>query len=154
MLDAAARSLPLLCLSACGIVFGDIGTSPIYSFREAFVHLDPSEENVVGSASRAASRAAAASSSWSHLMLPGVLSMIFLAMTLLVSIKYLALLCYVQAPGGAGGTLAITRSLRNSPIRAVLPTVGIIAVALFLCVPQWLLLLLLCAEPSSGAIPL
>jgi KUP system potassium uptake protein len=54
-------------------VFGDVGTSPIYAFREAFVLLEVSEENVAG-----------------------VLSMIVCAVTLAVSIKYLALLCYVQ----------------------------------------------------------
>jgi hypothetical protein len=58
--------------------------------------------------------------------------MIFFAMTLLISVKYLAVLCYVQAPGGAGGTLAITRSLHSSPLRMILPSVGIVAVALFL----------------------
>ena len=32
---SAAQNLPLLMLGALGVVYGDIGTSPIYAFREA-----------------------------------------------------------------------------------------------------------------------
>ena len=32
---SAAKNLPLLMLGALGVVYGDIGTSPIYAFREA-----------------------------------------------------------------------------------------------------------------------
>ena len=33
------QSLPFLCLAALGIVYGDIGTSPIYALREAFFRM-------------------------------------------------------------------------------------------------------------------
>lgn len=103
------RPLALLCLGALGVVFGDIGTSPIYAFREAFTVLESTEENVVG-----------------------VLSMILFAITLLISVKYLGFLCYVTTAGGSGGTLAITRALTHTPLRVVLPSVAVVAVALFL----------------------
>ncbi len=36
-------ALLVLTVSCCGIVFGDLATSPIYAFREAFSVLEPSE---------------------------------------------------------------------------------------------------------------
>ena len=47
----AKRSLPLLALSALGVVFGDIGTSPLYALRECIRGergVAPSPENVLG----------------------------------------------------------------------------------------------------------
>jgi len=63
------RLLAILTLGALGIVYGDIGTSPLYSLRECFhgIHaIAPTPDNVMG-----------------------VLSLIFWALTLLISIKYL-----------------------------------------------------------------
>lgn len=45
------KPLAALCLSAIGIVFGDIGTSPLYAFEQAFGGVHPlplTEANVLG----------------------------------------------------------------------------------------------------------
>jgi KUP system potassium uptake protein len=81
------RYLALLSLSALGIVYGDIGTSPLYAMRESFhaSHgLPLSEANIFG-----------------------VLSLIFWALILVVTIKYLIFI--VKADNrGEGGILALT----------------------------------------------
>ncbi|MFT6008723.1 MAG: KUP system potassium uptake protein, partial [Parasphingorhabdus sp.] len=56
-------------LAALGIVFGDIGTSPLYAFRESFLglaHLDVTQNHIFG-----------------------VLSMITWSLIIVISIKYL-----------------------------------------------------------------
>lgn len=74
-------------IGALGVVFGDIGTSPLYAMRECFspAHgLHPTPENVLG-----------------------VLSLIFWALTLLVSLKYLSYVLRADNKG-EGGILALT----------------------------------------------
>ncbi len=76
-----------LALGALGIVYGDIGTSPLYAFREAFEHqhLDPSNEvNALG-----------------------VVSIAFWALVIIISIKYLAIMMRADNHG-EGGILALT----------------------------------------------
>ncbi len=76
-----------LTLTALGIVLGDIGTSPLYSMREAFhgPHSVPvTAENVYG-----------------------VLSLIFWALVLIISVKYLAFVLKADNKG-EGGVLALT----------------------------------------------
>ncbi len=81
------RELAVLALTALGVVFGDIGTSPIYAFRESFhpshgIAVTP--ENVLG-----------------------VLSLIFWSLIIVISIKYLTLV--VEADNrGEGGIIALT----------------------------------------------
>jgi K+ potassium transporter len=63
------RRILLLSLSALGIVYGDIGTSPIYALRECFYGshpFPPTESNILG-----------------------VLSLIFWALMIIISLKYL-----------------------------------------------------------------
>ncbi len=76
----------LLSLSALGVVYGDIGTSPIYALRECFhgSHpFPPTEANVLG-----------------------VLSLIFWALMIIISLKYL--LVVMRADNhGEGGILAL-----------------------------------------------
>ena len=75
----------LLILSALGIVFGDIGTSPLYALRECFAgtHSIPvTLANVLG-----------------------VLSLIFWSLILTVSVKYLLFVMRADN-GGEGGILA------------------------------------------------
>jgi len=79
-------SLATLAVSAVGIVFGDIGTSPIYAFRETFSgHHDlangPTE-------------------------ILGVLSLIFWSMMIVVTIKYVAVIMRADNKG-EGGSLAL-----------------------------------------------
>jgi KUP system potassium uptake protein len=88
---AASRGrLGLLSLGALGVVYGDIGTSPLYAFREA----------VAAAGGAAAGRAAVL----------GVLSLAFWALLLVVSFKYLAVVMRADNRG-EGGILALTALL-------------------------------------------
>jgi KUP system potassium uptake protein len=80
------RALFTLALGALGVVYGDIGTSPLYSLKECFngTHgVPPTPANVLG-----------------------VLSLVFWAMTFVVTFKYLT--CVMRADNrGEGGILAL-----------------------------------------------
>ena len=82
----AAVGRGALALGALGVVFGDIGTSPLYAFREAFEHQDLPvvETNALG-----------------------VASIAFWALIVIISIKYLALVMRADNHG-EGGILALT----------------------------------------------
>jgi KUP system potassium uptake protein len=83
----AAGSLAALSLAALGVVYGDIGTSPIYAMRESLhgTHGVPaSPENVMG-----------------------LLSLIFWALIFVISVKYLAFVMRADN-GGEGGMIALT----------------------------------------------
>ncbi len=75
-----------LALGALGVVFGDIGTSPLYAFREAFDHQDltVNETNALGLASVA-----------------------FWALVIIISIKYITFIMRADNRG-EGGILALT----------------------------------------------
>ena len=102
-----------LALAALGVVYGDIGTSPLYAMRECFskqhgIALTPS--NVMG-----------------------VLSLIFWALTLIVSLKYVAYVLRADNKG-EGGILALM-SLASAPLRGkrvypVLIALGVFGAAL------------------------
>ena len=84
--SARHPTLPARTLAALGIVFGDIGTSPLYALRACFdpQHgVEASAENVLG-----------------------VLSLIFWSLTLVVTVKYL-LFVMRASNGGEGGILAL-----------------------------------------------
>src|SRR4029453_4180514 len=78
-----------LAFGALGIVYGDIGTSPLYAFRESFEHadLDVSQTTAYG-----------------------VASVVFWALVLIISIKYLLLVMRADNHG-EGGILALTALL-------------------------------------------
>ncbi|HEX6379610.1 MAG TPA: KUP/HAK/KT family potassium transporter, partial [Acidimicrobiia bacterium] len=85
--------VPLLALGALGIVYGDIGTSPLYAFRETFHghghELAVTETNVLG-----------------------LLSLVFWSLIVVISIKYL--LFVMKADNhGEGGILALVALIRN-----------------------------------------
>lgn len=102
----------LLTLGSLGVVYGDIGTSPLYAFREA-VH-------AVGGAG--AETAA----------ILGVLSLIIWALILVVTLKYVAILLYADNRG-EGGTLSLMALAQSALLsRPVwLLWAGIAAAALF-----------------------
>jgi KUP system potassium uptake protein len=108
-------SLRALTLAALGVVFGDIGTSPLYAFKEAFdgAHgLPLSEANVLA-----------------------VLSLVFWSLTLVVSLKYVSIVLRYDN-GGEGGILALLalamRVTRNRPQLAwTVATLGILGASLF-----------------------
>ena len=79
--------LPLLALGALGVVFGDIGTSPIYAFRETL-------------------RAVAHDRAATDAEIVGSLSIILWALILVVAVKY-ALIVLRADNNGEGGTLSI-----------------------------------------------
>jgi len=103
-----------LAAGAIGIVFGDIGTSPIYAFRETFVGPHPLAIDDA------------------HIL--GVVSLIFWSMTLVVSIQYVAMLMRADN-NGQGGTLAlvalISRYIRKSNYGWLTVLLGVFATALF-----------------------
>lgn len=79
-----------LGLGALGIVYGDIGTSPLYAFREALRHAPNGSASVLG-----------------------LLSLIFWALALIVSIKYLIIVLRADNHG-EGGILALVALLTRS----------------------------------------
>jgi KUP system potassium uptake protein len=84
--EAGGRALALLSLTALGIVYGDIGTSPLYAVRESF-HPDHGLAVEPGN-------------------VLGVLSLIFWALILVISVKYLAFILRADNRG-EGGILAL-----------------------------------------------
>ena len=80
------RRLVVLCLASLGIVYGDIGTSPLYAMRECFYGqhgVPPTHANVLG-----------------------VLSLILWSLVLIISVKYLILILRADNRG-EGGILAL-----------------------------------------------
>src|SRR4030095_8914933 len=81
----SSRLLPLT-LTALGVVYGDIGTSPLYAIRECFYGshaVPPTHENVLG-----------------------VLSLIIYSLLLVISVKYVAIVMRADNQG-EGGVLAL-----------------------------------------------
>ncbi|NVD43604.1 potassium transporter Kup [Qipengyuania atrilutea] len=103
-----------LAVGAIGIVFGDIGTSPLYAFRETFI----------GPNKLALDTA--------HVL--GVISLIFWSMTLVVSIQYVTILMRADNKG-QGGSLAlvalISSHVKNSRNAWVAVLLGVFATSLF-----------------------
>ncbi len=108
------RSWPLV-LGAIGVVFGDIGTSPLYTLREAFDHK-------YGLALDAAN-------------ILGILSLVFWALTLVVTIKYVFVIMRADNRG-EGGILALMAVVQRSlpiasPLTYGIGLLGIFGTALF-----------------------
>src|SRR5207244_4916724 len=91
-----------LTLGSVGVVYGDIGTSPLYAFREAVA-------------------AAVGSGPFTRDVVLGVLSLILWALIVVVTIKYVLLLLRADN-NGEGGTLSLT-ALAS---RAVGPRTGLV----------------------------
>ena len=109
-------SLAILTLGAIGVVFGDIGTSPLYALKESFhaAHgLPISLENVLG-----------------------ILSMIFWSMMLMVSLKYVAMIMRANNNGEGGIMALLALNMRNPRIsprqKTLVVAVGLFGAALFL----------------------
>ena len=106
-------SKAVLALGALGVVYGDIGTSPLYT------------EQVIFTTHRAAAHATTAG-------VYGVVSLIFWALTIIVSIKYAGFIMRAHNRGD-GGIMALASLLqRHKATRvATLVTLGIFGAALF-----------------------
>ncbi len=93
----AGKTLATMSLAALGVVFGDIGTSPLYAIRECFhgeYGIAASNANVLG-----------------------VLSLIFWALLLVVSLKYLTFILRADNDG-EGGVLALTALVKPKKVVA------------------------------------
>src|ERR687889_780700 len=103
-----------LTLGAIGIVFGDIGTSPLYAFRETFAGHHPLPVD--------------------RLHIFGVLSLIFWSMMIVVTLKYVTILMRADNKG-EGGSLAllalISRKTEGARWGKGIVLLGVFACALF-----------------------
>lgn len=108
------ESLPVLMLGAIGVVFGDIGTSPLYALKESFVGPHPLSVD--------------------RLHVFGVLSLIFWSLMLIVTVKYVfvAMRADNRGEGGSFALLAlISRHIESRTASAVLVVLGVLAASLF-----------------------
>ena len=106
-------SLPVLSLAALGVVFGDIGTSPLYAFQAAFassIGLQLTEQNVLG-----------------------VLSLFFWSLVIVVTVKYVLFVMRASNDGEGGVMALMALALRSSSgrTRSVVVAAGLVGVALF-----------------------
>ena len=104
-----------LTVGSIGVVYGDIGTSPLYAFREAM-------RAATGEGSRPVSQESVL----------GVLSLIFWSLIVVVTLKYVLVLTRADNRG-EGGTLALMALAQESFKRAApfVVALGIVATALF-----------------------
>lgn len=110
----AQGGMAALMLGAIGVVFGDIGTSPLYAFRETFAGHHPLPPDEI------------------HIL--GVLSLIFWSMMVVVTFKYVAIIMRADNKG-EGGSLAllalINRKTENKRWTKGIVLLGVFATALF-----------------------
>ncbi|TCB34696.1 potassium transporter Kup [Acinetobacter sp. ANC 4910] len=113
--SAKKAALPAITLAALGVVFGDIGTSPLYALKESFhaAHgLGINPENVLG-----------------------ILSIIFWTMTLVITIKYVAIVMRADNNGEGGIMALLALNLRNTNFsdrkKLLLIAIGFIGASLF-----------------------
>ena len=106
-------ALPALTLAALGIVYGDIGTSPLYTLKECFsahTHLTPTVANVTG-----------------------ILSLIFWSIIVVVTLKYISFVLRADNKG-EGGILTLAalagRKLEGLP-RSLVLVLGLLGAGLF-----------------------
>ena len=104
--------LAALTLGAIGVVYGDIGTSPLYALKEVFAHVPLTPANVYG-----------------------ILSLVFWTLTVIVSVKYVVLILRADN-NGEGGLIAMlalaSTAVRHKPeLRRWLLIVGIFGTAIF-----------------------
>ena len=104
-----------LMLGALGVVFGDIGTSPLYALRQTVLATEGGLPN--------------------HLAVMGSLSMIFWSLILVVTVKYVGIIMRADN-NGEGGTLALAALAHRSPglsrrLKATIGVGAIVGLALF-----------------------
>lgn len=108
-------SFGMLFISAIGVVFGDIGTSPLYALKEVFAGPHPLPVD--------------------RLHVLGVLSLVFWTVLLVVSLKYVAIIMRADNDG-EGSSFAmlalLQRTLAGKPkLLAIAGSLGVFAAALF-----------------------
>jgi KUP system potassium uptake protein len=107
-------ALAALTLGAIGVVYGDIGTSPLYALKEVFAHgrVPLTPDNILG-----------------------ILSLVFWTLTVVVSLKYVTLILRADN-NGEGGLIAMlalaSQAVKDKPaLRARLLVLGIFGTAIF-----------------------
>ncbi|HYR01831.1 MAG TPA: KUP/HAK/KT family potassium transporter, partial [Syntrophobacteria bacterium] len=106
--SAHRASMLALALGALGVVYGDIGTSPLYAIKECFhgLHAIPvSEENILG-----------------------VVSLVFWSLTVVVTIKYVGFILRADNDG-EGGIFALLALITSKPNTISLRTRSTVVVA-------------------------
>lgn len=106
----AHGSLAKMAVGAIGIVFGDIGTSPIYAFRETFAGHHTLKPDLL------------------HIF--GVLSLIFWSMMIIVTIKYVMIIMRADNKG-EGGSLALLALINRSTTSTKKWSGGIVMLGVF-----------------------
>ncbi len=108
-------SVPILTLAALGVVFGDIGTSPLYALKESFhaTHGMPINEiNILG-----------------------ILSLIFWTIMLIVSLKYVMVIMRADNNGEGGIMALLALNLRQQGLsnrtKILITALGFIGASLF-----------------------
>jgi KUP system potassium uptake protein len=110
--NSSGRVAPM-ALAALGVVFGDIGTSPLYAVSACFIgpHIEVTPEHIFG-----------------------ILSLIFWSLVLVILLKYVGVVLNADNKG-EGGVLALTALVINteraSPRRRIYGTLGILGASLF-----------------------
>ncbi len=111
---AKKAALPVITLAALGVVFGDIGTSPLYALRQCFLtaHLAITNATVLG-----------------------ILSLIFWCMMLSISFKYVTIIMRADNNGEGGIMSLLALNLRTNRIaeqkKIYLIALGFIGASLF-----------------------
>ena len=105
-----------MALGALGVVFGDIGTSPLYAVQAVFSH-------------------DGAAVQLTRLNIYGVISLVFWSITMIVSVKYVSFIMRADNDG-EGGIMALTALIQGGRLRrgapvALLVTLGVLGACLF-----------------------
>jgi KUP system potassium uptake protein len=108
--DHRTAPMAALTLGAIGIVFGDIGTSPLYAMKETFSghhDLAPSHDAVYG-----------------------VLSLIFWSITIIVTVKYVSLIMRADNDG-EGGIMALISLVQSAKLKGTRATIALVGLGAF-----------------------
>jgi KUP system potassium uptake protein len=105
-----------LTLGALGVVFGDIGTSPLYALQTVFTTDNHAVHATTGD-------------------VYGVISLVFWSITMVVSVKYVTFIMRADN-GGEGGIMALTALVQKARVKRnatklMLVTLGILGASLF-----------------------
>ncbi|MFL6753640.1 MAG: KUP/HAK/KT family potassium transporter, partial [Sphingomicrobium sp.] len=113
--ESHKHSLPTLVLGAIGVVYGDIGTSPLYTMKESFLGPHPLAVDPL------------------HIF--GVLSLIFWTLMMIVTLKYVSVAMRADNRGEGGSLALLALIARNLEARkkwtSTLVMLGVAATCLF-----------------------
>lgn len=112
--DAGRRGFWGLALAAIGVVYGDIGTSPLYAFRESIAHVGRQSGRILASD------------------VIGVISLMLWALIAIVTLKYVMILLRLDNRG-EGGTLSLMALLQRTLGKRtpLLFAIGLVGAGLF-----------------------